>query len=324
MDEQLLKVENLSVSFQGDEEIIRAVNNVSFSINKGESVGLVGESGAGKSVTALSIPRLVPSPPSTIDSGSIDFNGQDLVKISPKEMRKLRGSSIGVVFQDPSTALSPLHRVGNQMVETIRMHRKISKKEAWAISEDWLVKVKIPAPAERMFSYPFELSGGMQQRIMIAMALMQSPELIIADEPTTALDVTIQAQVFELIKEMKKTDTSMLLITHDMGVVWEMCDRVIVMYASQIVEEGSLNDIFTNAVHPYTKGLLSSIPVLGGGRGEKLQSIPGQVPSAADYPKGCHFEERCSFSLEKCILEKPGSVEVSPGHTVSCFLTETV
>lgn len=324
MDEQLLSVENLSVSFQGDGQIIRAVNNVSFSINKGESVGLVGESGAGKSVTALSIPRLVPSPPSKIDNGSVYFKGQDLLKNSPKDMRKLRGKSIGVIFQDPSTALSPLHRVGRQMVEAIRMHNNMSKKEAWAISEDWLTKVKIPAPVERMFAYPFELSGGMQQRVMIAMALMQSPELIIADEPTTALDVTIQAQVFELIKEMKKTDTSMLLITHDMGVVWEMCDRVVVMYASQIVEEGSLDDIFSNAVHPYTKGLLDSIPVLGGGKGTRLQSIPGQVPSAAAYPIGCHFEERCAFSFEKCKIKNPCSVEISKGHKVSCFLTDVV
>ncbi len=322
MKELLLEVENLSVSFQTDDNVIRAVNNVSFVINKGESVGLVGESGAGKSVTALSIPRLVPSPPSKVDSGKIIFNGQNLLKINPKSLRKIRGNSIGVIFQDPSSSLSPLHRIGIQMVEAMRMHRKISKKEAWNIAEDWLAKVKIPDAGERMFSYPYELSGGMQQRIMIAMALMQAPELIIADEPTTALDVTIQAQVFKLIKDMKKSDTSMLLITHDMGVVWEMCDRVIVMYASHIVEEGTLEDIFSNAVHPYTKGLLESIPTLGGDRRKRLRAIPGQVPSAADYPPGCHFEERCTYAMEKCKMENPEVVEVSKGHKVSCFLTD--
>ena len=320
MTTELLDVENLTVAFTTDNGSVKAVDNVSFSINKGETVGLVGESGAGKSVTALSIPRLVPSPPSQVENGSVFFKGQNLLELDIRLLRKIRGQSIGVIFQDPSTALSPLHRVGRQMVEAVRMHRNISKKEAWQLAEEWLVKVKIPDAAERMFAYPYELSGGMQQRIMIAMALIQEPELIIADEPTTALDVTIQAQVFELIKEMKKSDTSMLLITHDMGVVWEMCDRVIVMYASQVIEEGTLDDIFLNAAHPYTKGLLESIPGPGKGRGERLTAIPGQVPSPAEYPEGCHFEERCSVSLERCKYEKPDMVSCSEGHTVSCWL----
>lgn len=323
MDDQLLEVKNLSVSFQMDDTIVRAVDNVSFAIRRGESVGLVGESGAGKSVTALSVPRLVPSPPSMVDRGEILFCGQNLLNLAPKALRKIRGKSIGVIFQDPSSALSPLHRIGTQMAEALRMHTKISKKEAWGIAGDWLSKVKIPDAVERLLSYPYELSGGMQQRIMIAMALMQSPELIIADEPTTALDVTIQAQVFKLIKEMKKSDTSMLLITHDMGVVWEMCDRVIVMYASQVVEEGSVDDIFSNAAHPYTKGLLESIPTLGGDREKRLKAIPGQVPSATDYPVGCHFEERCEFAFEKCRIKKPVLFEVADGHRAACFLVET-
>lgn len=322
METRLLEVENLSVSFGAGDTRIKAVDNVSFSIKKGESLGLVGESGAGKSVTALSIPRLVPSPPSIIENGRINFKGHDLVKLDVKKLRQLRGNSIGVVFQDPTTALSPLHRIGEQMVETIRMHRKLSKKQAWTIAEEWLAKVKIPDVKDRMFAYPYQLSGGMQQRVMIAMALMQEPSLIIADEPTTALDVTIQAQVFSLIKDMKKTDTSMLLITHDMGVVWEMCDRVIVMYASQIVEEGLLDDIFSKPAHPYTKGLLASIPKLGGGRHKRLLAISGQVPSALNYPLGCHFEERCPYSMEKCKSEKPPFVNLSGQHKASCFLLE--
>ncbi len=320
MTTKLLDVENLTVEFRTDNGSVTAVDSVSFAINKGETVGLVGESGAGKSVTALSIPRLVPSPPSRVKKGSIFFNGQNLLDLDIRLLRKIRGKSIGIIFQDPSTALSPLHRVGRQMVEAVRMHQKISKKEAWQLAEDWLVKVKIPDPAERMLAYPYELSGGMQQRIMIAMALIQEPELIIADEPTTALDVTIQAQVFELIKEMKKKEASMLLITHDMGVVWEMCDRVIVMYASEIVEEGGLDNIFTHPAHPYTKGLLESIPGSGKGRGETLPSIPGQVPSPSDYPAGCHFEERCSVSLDRCKYEKPDMAKVSDGHRSACWL----
>ena len=318
----LLDVANLTVTFKTDNGFIRAVDNVSFSVKRGETVGIVGESGAGKSVTALSIPRLVPSPPSQVQRGSIFFNGSNLLDLDVRRLRKIRGKSIGVIFQDPSTALSPLHRVGRQMVEAVRMHKKMSKKEAWQLGEEWLVKVKIPDAAERMFAYPYELSGGMQQRIMIAMALIQEPELIIADEPTTALDVTIQAQVFELIKEMKKTDTSMLLITHDMGVVWEMCDRVIVMYASEIVETGTLDDIFSSPVHPYTKGLLDSIPGAGKGRGGRLSAIPGQVPSPAEYPEGCHFEERCTASLKRCKYDKPEMVDVSDDHKAACWLID--
>ncbi len=315
-----LDIKNLTVHFKTGETSVKVVDNVSFSIMKGETVGLVGESGAGKSVTALSIPRLVPSPPSSVEHGHIFFDGQDLLNLSVKELRKIRGKSIGVIFQDPSTALSPLHRVGRQMVETVRMHRDIPKKEAWQLAESWLAKVKIPDAGERMFAYPYELSGGMQQRIMIAMALIQEPKLIIADEPTTALDVTIQAQVFKLMKEMKQTDTSMLLITHDMGVVWEMCDRVVVMYASQIVEEGTREDIFTNPAHPYTKGLLESIPKPGGIKGKRLAAIPGQVPSPMAYPAGCYFEERCSCSFDQCRAEKPELFHVNDGHKASCFL----
>lgn len=322
MDDKLLKVENLTVSFQSDQHSLRAVDNVSFFINKGETLGLVGESGAGKSVTALSIPRLVPSPPSRVENGRIHFKGRDLLQLEVKKLRQVRGSDIGVIFQDPITALSPLHRIGKQMVEAIRLHRQLPKKQALKMAESWLSKVKIPDAKERLFAYPHQLSGGMQQRVMIAMALMQEPSLIIADEPTTALDVTIQAQVFSLIKDMKKTATSMLLITHDMGVVWEMCDRVIVMYASQIVEEGLLDDIFSKPAHPYTKGLLASIPKLGGGGSKRLAAISGQVPSALNYPVGCHFEERCPFAMEKCRTLKPPFFNIGSQHRARCFLLE--
>jgi peptide/nickel transport system ATP-binding protein/oligopeptide transport system ATP-binding protein len=316
---RLLTVKDLTVCFSIDEGTFVAADRISFYVEKGENVGLVGESGCGKSVTALSIPRLIPSPPGTIESGEIWFDGRDIMSMTSEELRDIRGRAISMIFQEPLSALSPLHRIGRQMTETLLLHRDMSQKEAWQFAEQWLGKVGIPDAADRMFAYPFQLSGGMQQRIMIAMALMLAPNLIIADEPTTALDVTTQAQVFELIKAMKKKHTSMLLITHDMGVVWEMCERILVMYASRIVESGSREDIFSNPKHPYTIGLLNAIPKLTGAR-RQLKDIPGQVPSPFDYPKGCHFEKRCAFSMERCITEKPPFYDCGNGHRAACFL----
>ena len=320
MEKRLLSIKGLTVSFKTDEGMLRAVEDVSFDIHPGELVGLVGESGCGKSVTALSILRLIPSPPGIIESGKIVFEGSDLLALSVEGIRKIRGRAISMIFQEPLSALSPLQRIGQQMVEALQIHRDISKKEAWRISRDWLEKVKISDADERMYAYPYQLSGGMQQRIMIAMALMMNPHLIIADEPTTALDVTIQAQIFHLIREMKQERTAILLITHDMGVVWEMCDRVLVMYASKVVEAGGLNQIFSEPAHPYTMGLLKSIPRLSDGKGGLLEAIPGMVPSPGNYPSGCRFRERCAFAFDRCEREMPELKSVSNGHQSACFL----
>jgi peptide/nickel transport system ATP-binding protein/oligopeptide transport system ATP-binding protein len=315
----MLEVKNITVTFETDEGIVKAVDDVSFHIDRNEIVGLVGESGCGKSVTALSILRLIPLPYGRIETGKILFYGKNLLDLNPKEMRKIRGRAISMIFQEPGSALSPLHTIGRQMVETILLHKNITRKEAWNIAETWLEKVEISDPRERMFAYPYQLSGGMQQRVMIAMALMLEPDLVIADEPTTALDVTIQAQVFELVREMRRFNTSMLLITHDMGVIWEMCDRVLVMYASRVVEEGNRDDIFSKPTHPYTIGLLESIPKLSVGE-DRLKAIPGQVPSALNYPSGCHFFDRCPDAFDRCRNEKPKLIDLGNGHKAACFL----
>ena len=297
-----------------------AVDDVSFDIQRGEVVGLVGESGCGKSVSALSLLRLIPSPPGSIENGKVLFKGNDLLKADIETVRKVRGREISMIFQEPLSALSPLQRIGQQMVETVQIHQDMPKSKAWAFSLEWLGKVNLPDAAEKMHAYPYQLSGGMQQRIMIAMALMMNPALIIADEPTTALDVTLQAQVFQLIREMKAERTSILLITHDMGVVWEMCDRVLVMYASKIVEEGMMGDIFSAPSHPYTYSLLKSIPTLSDGKGKRLAVIPGSVPSPENYPSGCRFHVRCPFAFDKCKKEMPELIPVSDGHRAACFI----
>jgi oligopeptide/dipeptide ABC transporter ATP-binding protein len=314
----LLYIKDLSVSFRTDEGTVRAVDEVSLAIDKGEALGLVGESGCGKSVTSMSILRLLSSPPGSIDSGQIIFENKDLLSIPIEELRKIRGKSISMIFQEPMTALSPLHCVGNQLVETLQFHSNISHKEAWQIGEQWLYKTGISDPKKNMYAYPFQLSGGMSQRVVIAMALMLDPKLIIADEPTTALDVTIQAQVFDLMREMKKTDTSLLLITHNMGVIWEMCDRVAVMYASEIVEIGAVKRIFNKPLHPYTEALLNSIPLISATKG-KLESIPGQVPSPLNYPKGCRFQDRCKYTFDRCRSEHPPLYNIN-GNQARCFL----
>jgi peptide/nickel transport system ATP-binding protein/oligopeptide transport system ATP-binding protein len=321
MSATILEVDNLTVTFDTDEGVFNAVEAVSFAIAAGEVVGLVGESGCGKSVTALSILRLIPSPPGRITAGSVRFKGADLAALSAAELRRVRGSGISMIFQEPSAALSPLHRVGRQLVEALRLHRDLSRRAAWEAARDWLEKVRIPDAAERLYAYPFQLSGGMQQRVMIAMALMLEPEVIIADEPTTALDVTIQAQVFALIREMKQASTAILLITHDMGVVWEMCDRVLVMYAARIVEAGTREEIFEKPAHPYTRGLLRSIPRLTD-KPKRLATIGGMVPSPLHYPAGCRFNDRCPHVFDRCRREAPGLLEVSAGHRAACFLAK--
>ncbi|MDA3832180.1 MAG: ABC transporter ATP-binding protein [Spirochaetales bacterium] len=329
---KLLKINNITVTFEIDEGIVRAVDDVSFHIDKNEIVGLVGESGCGKSVTALSILRLIPLPYGRIETGEILFYGQNLLELDHRDMRKIRGRAISMIFQEPGSALSPLHTIGRQMVETILLHKNITRKDAWNIAEAWLEKIQISDPGERMFAYPYQISGGMQQRVMIAMALMLEPDLIIADEPTTALDVTTQSQIFDLIREMRRAHTSILLITHDMGVIWEMCDRVLVMYASRIVEEGNRDDIFSRPKHPYTIALLGAIPKLSAtppippSRGDKggcrLKAIPGQVPSALNYPSGCHFFDRCPYAFDRCRDEKPKLVNLGNRHRAACFLAK--
>ncbi len=317
----LLTVEDLNVFFDVEGQRLRAVEDVSFHVNRGEVLGLVGESGCGKSVTSMSLLRLIPNPPGRIDSGRAMFGGKDLLQLPLADLRRVRGNDIGVIFQEPMTALSPLQRIGNQMVEALQFHRDISKSDAWAIGVDWLRQVGIPDPEERMYAYPFQFSGGMRQRAMIATVLMMEPQLVIADEPTTALDVTIQAQIFELMVEMKSADMSVLLITHDMGVIWELCDRVIVMYASEIVEEAAVQDLFKQPLHPYTEGLMQAVPTLTTG-GNRLETIPGQVPSPLDYPDACRFCDRCKYVFDRCRNEKPQLTELPDGRRARCFLAK--
>lgn len=317
----LLSVKNLSVTFTTDDGRFTAAEDIWLDIGRGESVGLVGESGCGKSVTALSLTRLIPSPPGRIESGTIVFDGADIMAMDTAKLRNIRGNAISMIFQEPLSALSPLHRIGRQLVEAVLLHRQISKKEACRFAEEWLRKVGIPDAGERMYSYPYQLSGGMQQRVMIAMALMLEPALIIADEPTTALDVTTQAQIFDLMQRMKQNFTSLFLITHDMGVVWETCERVIVMYASRIVETGSREAIFEHPAHPYTIGLLEAIPRLSRGR-QRLKDIPGQVPSPFNYPAGCHFQARCPYAFDRCRRETPQLFDCGGGQKAACFLLD--
>ena len=321
MDE-LLNISDLTVEFDSDEGVVHAVNNVSFSVNAGEAVGLVGESGCGKSVTSMSIPRLVPSPPGRTVSGSIRFAGRELVGLTPAELRKIRGAEIGVVFQEPMTALSPLHQIGDQMTETIRLHRRMGKMEEQALILSWLKRVGIADPLRCLKAYPFELSGGMRQRVMIAMAMLLEPRLVIADEPTTALDVTIQAQVLDLLHEVTADNANqraLLLITHDLGVIWEMCTRVIVMYGSRIMEEAPVKELFDHPAHPYTCGLLESSPSLQDDP-LHLKSIPGSVPSLLHPLAGCPFAPRCPKATAKCHETLPPWKNIAPGHSVACWM----
>lgn len=317
---KLLEVKNLKTYFFTEEGVVKAVNDVSFEVGEGETLGLVGESGCGKSVTSLSIMKLIPNPPGKIISGQILFNGIDIVNISEKDMHQIRGNKISMIFQEPMTALNPVFTVGHQIQEVFTLHQKISKKEAKEKTIELLRIVGIPEPEKRYHQYPFELSGGMRQRVMIAMALTCNPKLLIADEPTTALDVTIQAQILELIKEMQqKFNSAVILITHDLAVIAETVDNVAVMYAGVIVEKTQVKKLFKNPMHPYTIGLLNSIPVLGQ-RGKELQEIPGRVPNLIDLPKGCYFADRCNRRMPICTQEEVQLKEVEPGHFVRCFL----
>lgn len=321
MADRLLTVNNLQVSFHTREGENKAVRGVSFHIDRGETVGIVGESGSGKSVTAKSVMALIP-PPGEVIGGEIQFAGEPLNGISERQWRRIRGNRIAMVFQDPMTSLNPVKKIGDQMTEIIRRHRGLGKPEAMKEAVEMLRQVGIPEPERRVSQYPHEFSGGMRQRVMIAMALSCQPELLIADEPTTALDVTIQAQILDLLQEMKaKAGASVALITHDLGVVAQVCSRVIVMYGGMIMEEGTVEDIFYRPKHPYTQGLLRSLPKRGAGSRERLVPIEGTPPDLLDPPPGCPFQERCPHAMAKC-ASLPPQFEISEGHRSMCWLNE--
>jgi oligopeptide/dipeptide ABC transporter ATP-binding protein len=319
---ELLKTKNLKTHFFTHEGTVKAVNGISFKINQGETLGLVGESGCGKSVTALSIMRLIPHPPGKIVSGEIHFEGRNLLELDEKKMRKIRGKKISMIFQEPMTSLDPVFTIGHEIMESIQLHQGLKKEEARQKAIEVLKIVGMPDAEKRVNHYPHELSGGMRQRAMIAMALSCNPTLLIADEPTTALDVTIQAQILRLINELKeKFGASVMLITHDLGVIAEMCDYVAVMYAGHIIEYTDIDTLFRNPLHPYTKGLNKSIPRLDV-EAEHLDTIRGLVPNLLDVPSGCPFHPRCDFCLKKCIKEMPELIEVEDHHLVKCHLVK--
>ena len=319
----LLEVNNLHTYFQTREGLVCAVDGVTFYLDRGELLGLVGESGCGKSITALSIMRLV-APPGKIVAGEILFEGRDLLKFSKAEMRDLRGDDIAMIFQDPMSSLNPVFTVGEQIAEALRLHRHLSRKDARAAAVEAMREVSIPDPALRADDYPHQLSGGMRQRVMIAMALACDPKVLIADEPTTALDVTIQAQILELLNELRRTrELAVLLITHDLGVVAEVADRVAVMYTGKIVEESPVDELFARPKHPYTEGLLRSVPKLTAKdviKAERLKTIEGTVPKATALPPGCHFEPRCPYRLPRCREEEIPLYPVGETVTVRCVL----
>ena len=321
MSEKVLEIKNLETHFFSSRGVAKAVDRVSYHVNKGEILGVVGESGCGKSVTSLSILQLVASPPGKIVGGEIIFDGEDLLKLSKNEMQKrIRGNRISMIFQEPMTSLNPLFTVGQQLMEPLMLHRGMDKKQAKAEAINMLKLVGIPMPERRFKQYPHSMSGGMRQRVMIAMALCCNPEVLIADEPTTALDVTIQAQILDLMKKLRdELGTSIIMITHDLGVVAEMCDRAVVMYCGSIVEEGTVEEIFKNPQHPYTQGLLASIPKLTDEHAE-LYNIKGTVPNLTKLPQGCRFAERCEHCSDQCQACRPGMTELSETHKVRCFL----
>ncbi|MBM1175465.1 ABC transporter ATP-binding protein [Microvirga arabica] len=315
----LLSVQGLSIRFDGAPKDVNVVDDVSFSVRKGKTLCIVGESGCGKSVTSLALMGLLPTPPARIVAGSATFDGQNLLTLTERERADLRGDRMAMIFQEPMTSLNPAFTIGDQIAEGIVRHRKVSKAEAMERALDMLKKVRIPAPEKRLRAYPHEMSGGMRQRVMIAMALANDPELLIADEPTTALDVTIQAQILTLIKRLQEeTGTAMILITHDLGVVAEVADEVAVMYAGHVVESGPVEAIFEDPQHPYTIGLMGSVPSLGRRQG-RLATIRGTVPPAELMPKGCRFTPRCPFSDARCGNELPPLGEIRPGHLARCW-----
>lgn len=322
MSQPVLQIENLQTHFFTDRGQIPAVDGINITVNKGEVVGIVGESGCGKSVTSLSVMRLVPNPPGKIVGGAIRFKGEDLVRVTEKRMREIRGNEIAMIFQEPMTSLNPVYTIGDQIGEAIRLHTKASKKEARLRSVEMLKKVGIPRAEAIVDEYPHQLSGGMRQRVMIAMAMACNPELLIADEPTTALDVTIQAQILDLMKSLnQESGTAIMLITHDLGVVAEMCHRVVVMYAGNVVEEGDVRTILKSPKHPYTIGLLNSIPKMEESK-ERLYSIPGNVPLPGSLKVGCRFAPRCEHATDRCRVEMPELKEVGDGHRSRCWLNE--
>ena len=324
----LLDVKGLKTYFFTRDGVVRAVDGVSFSVARGETLAIVGESGCGKSVTSLSILRLIASPPGRTVEGSVVFEGRDLLELPETEMRKVRGDAISMIFQEPMTSLNPVLTIGRQIAEVLILHRGLSREDAVLSAIEMLRLVKIPEPERRVGEYPHQLSGGMRQRVMIAMALACEPRLLIADEPTTALDVTIQAQILDLMRELKaRTGAAIMLITHDLGVVAEMAQRVVVMYAGRKVEEGSVEALFANPRHPYTRGLLDSIPKLGAsmvsrGAGTRLSEIAGTVPSLSEVIVGCAFAPRCGYATVRCLNKYPPFEEKAPGHGAACWESE--
>ncbi|GHS85392.1 ABC transporter ATP-binding protein [Synergistales bacterium] len=318
----IVSINNLRVSFPSESARIYPVDGVSLKILKGETLGLVGESGCGKSMTSLALMGLLPRPLGRVDGGEIIFKGRNLIGIADAEMAKVRGRDISMIFQDPMTSLNPVYTVGDQIIEAIQAHERVPRTEARRVAVDMLRKVGIPSPEKRIGDYPHLMSGGMRQRVMIAMALSLKPELLIADEPTTALDVTIQAQILYLMNDLRRDlGMSILLITHNMGLVAENADRIAVMYAGRILEEAPTKGLFASPLHPYSRGLLDSIPRMTGG-GDKLQSIPGMVPPLNDLPKGCKFFGRCARSTEPCETKEPPLFQKGEGHSVRCWLYE--
>jgi peptide/nickel transport system ATP-binding protein len=318
--EPLLSVDRLGIEFDTDEGVVRAVDELSFTVAAGETLGIVGESGCGKSVTALAIMRLLPQPMGRIASGSIQFQGEDLARLPITRMEKIRGARIGMVFQEPMTALNPVKTIGKQLIESLLLHTDLKVDQAIRRAIEMLDHVGIPSPDIRIGEYPHQLSGGMRQRVVIAMALICRPALLIADEPTTALDVTIQAQILELIKDLQQEmGMSVILITHDLGVIAETSDNVAVMYAGRMAESGTVYDIFDDPRHPYTHGLLDSIPRLDHPSKTKLTTIEGMVPGLLDLPQGCRFENRCPYRMERCVSQSPAIETVTGIHKLSCF-----
>jgi oligopeptide/dipeptide ABC transporter ATP-binding protein len=320
----ILSIQNLSTFFDTEQGTAKAVQDVSFDIKKGQTLALVGESGCGKSVTALSIMRLIPSPPGRIASGKIFFKSRDILEFSERQMRRIRGNKIAMIFQEPMTSLNPVYTIGSQIVEAISLHQKKSYQQAWQMAQEMLERVHIPDSDRRMVEYPHLLSGGMRQRVMIAMAISCRPSLLIADEPTTALDVTIQAQILDLLDELQKSENmSVLLITHDLGIVAQRADNVAVMYASKIVEQCPCGELFNNPLHPYTKGLLNSLPQLGT-RQNRLNTIAGNVPEPLNFPSGCKFHPRCPVGCndKRCHTEEPALKQVSANHYAACWYAE--
>jgi oligopeptide/dipeptide ABC transporter ATP-binding protein len=318
MSEKILDIKEERLSFFTPAGEVKALNGVSFAMNQGDVLGIVGESGSGKSVTAYSVMGLTAYPGKLV-GGKVWFNGHEIENMKEKDFRKIRGNEVSIIFQDPMTSLNPVYTIGNQIVEVIRLHTKKSKQEAWARAEELLELVGINEPEKRLKQYPHELSGGMRQRVMIAMALACNPKIIIADEPTTALDVTIQAQILDLLRSLKdRINSSIMLITHDLGVIAEMADYVVVMYAGRVVEKGTVEEIFAHPSHPYTIGLMASKPVVGK-KVDRLYSIPGKVPNPVDMPNYCYFKDRCELQLPCCSGEYPCEISLSPTHKVSCY-----